>query len=462
MTLRLLLDKGVITQKEYDKILHGALPEHERPGSSPVVVTSKWSASLYGFAEFDSMWDSTESFNEQPANGAIARPGTATTPSYAGDHGRMQFSLRNSRLGFKLDTPTFHGITVKALVEADFLGNQPPTVTQLNPGGLSGGVSEYNFYVSPTFRLRHYYLKLENDYVDVLFGQYWELFGWQSFFHPNTVEIQGVPGQVYSRSPQVRLSHGFKTSAVDVDVAVAAVRPPQRDSWTPDGQAGLRLSINQLKGMHTAGASNTNVVAGAIGVSGTLRHFEVPQLVAAPTTAGGINGWAISADALLPIIPASPEKRGNSLTVQGSYQYGYGFSDLYSGLTGGVVIPTALPGGKTYNQDIDNGLVGFNSTANSFDAVNWQSFLVGLEYYLPPKGNVWVSGNFSQMNSNNIGTLGTKTKIFDQSRWADANLFWDVVPSVRLGAEYAWFQQHYVDGAMATNHRVQFSAFYLF
>src|SRR5215471_9068673 len=50
----------------------------------PAPVTSKFSATLYGFVEADSIFDSTESFTDLPGHGAIARPTT-----YAGSHGRI-------------------------------------------------------------------------------------------------------------------------------------------------------------------------------------------------------------------------------------------------------------------------------------------------------------------------------------------------------------------------------------
>jgi hypothetical protein len=37
-----------------------------------------------------------------------------------------------------------------------------------------------------------------------------------------------------------------------------------------------------------------------------------------------------------------------------------------------------------------------------------------------------------------------------------------LTPAVRLGLEYAYFSQRYVDNVNATNHRVQFSAWYPF
>lgn len=67
-------------------------------------------------------------------------------------------------------------------------------------------VTRRHFWSSPTFRVRHMALKLETPVVDLLGGQYWALFSGASAFAPATVQIQGVPGQVFSRAAQFRLS----------------------------------------------------------------------------------------------------------------------------------------------------------------------------------------------------------------------------------------------------------------
>jgi hypothetical protein len=80
---------------------------------------------------------------------------------------------------------------------------------------------------------------------------------------------------------------------------------------------------------------------------------------------------------------------------------------------------------------------------------------------------MWVSGNYSHINSNNIDTLSQNsstatTKIFNKEDWADGNLFFAANDAIRFGLEYAWFRQTYLDGVQASDKRVQFSAFYVF
>ena len=447
---------------------------HATPSpSNPLVnVMSKFSATVYGFVEADGIYDSTQTFNDLAGNAAILHtpaPTTATpnpTPVYGAENGRTTFSARNSRFGVKLKGPETDTIKTSGIFECDFLGNQP--LSSPNPVGTPA-VSEASFYTSPTFRMRHYALKLETPYIDLLAGQYWQLFGFQSLFHPNTVEMQGIPGQIYSRSPQFRLSHTWKSDAVNVELAGAASRPPQRDSEVPDGQAGIRLAVNNWKGMHTAGAAGSAVDGMSIGFSTVGRYFKIPNLSGAPTKAVTINGYGYSVDALIPVIPATDVNHpDNALTLTGSFVYGQATADLYTGLSGGAAFanPPANAAGvvPTYPQDVDNGLVAFTADG-VLHAIRWESVLVGLQYYLPTPNRMWLSANYSHMYSSDIKALETSsnaTKMFNKSDFVDGNLFVEANAAVRFGLEYAYFHQNFLDGSTGKNSRVQFSAFYIF
>lgn len=432
---------------------------------SPPSVLSKFSATFYGFVEADFIRDSTQSFNDLAGNATIAKSG-----SFAANHDRMIFGQRNSRLGFKLKGPETEMIKSSGIAEMDFLGNQPQGSP--SPAG-SPAVSESAYFASPTFRIRHMALKLETPIVDVMAGQYWELFGWQTNYHPNSVQIQGLPGQVFSRAPQFRLSHMFKSDAVNMEIAVAAVRPPQRDSGLPDGQAGLRLILNDWKGMRTAGGTGTSVDPLSVGVSGVARRFRLPEFANAPSQTQNINGYGLSFDGIIPVIPATATNWDNALTVTASFVRGQAIADLFTGLTGGVSL-TPLPADSTgkasgFAMDIDNGLVIFDNRGQ-MHAIRWQSFLAGAQYYLPTTPlRMWVSGNYSHLSSSDIKNIvidkngsNVNSKIFSKSDFADGNLFVDATQSIRFGLEYAWFRQTYLDGINGTNHRIQFSGFYIF
>jgi hypothetical protein len=344
----------------------------------------------------------------------------------------------------------------------DFLGTQLP----IGYGQPYFG-TEAAFFTNPTFRVRHMYLKAETPIVDFLFGQYWQLFGWQPVFHPNTVEIQGVPGEVYSRTPQIRISKTLKTAPVTVEIAVAAMRPPQRDSALPEGQGGLRIAINKWTGVQTSGGTGTSIQPLSIAVTGDLRRVALPDLSSSPTYSVQKAGTAIAVDAFLPVIPATKEHMGNSLSLDGELVSGYGIADLYTGLSGGATItlpnPTMASPAPTYPQDIDNGIATFDSNG-TLQLIQWTTYRAGLQYYLPGlNGRVWVSGNYSHQESSNLPNLfPNSSKVRAKEDWFDANVFMDITPAFRIGFEYANFKDTYVDGNFAINHRGQFSAWLLY
>ena len=419
----------------------------------------KWSLTFYGFIEADFITDSTRSYDDAIGSSLVARSDT-----YAGRVGRSQFSVRNTRLGLKFESPMAGGVRPSAVLEADFYGASSPES------------SEHTAYTSPNFRLRHAYLSLENDYLSVLAGQTYDVFGWQNYFFPMTAEFLGVPNQVFSRNTQLRLSHVFGASGpISVELAASAVRPAQRDSGVPDANAGLRFSVEGCKGITTPGSSGTIALPLSIGVSAVARRFRANAFAPLPAqNSNSTSGWGVSIDGLLPIIPASSAgDRGNRLTLIGGFVTGSGIADLITA-GGGATFPT-LPNPTQanpppeYSANIDDGLVTFdlNGVLHSID---WRAFKVGLQYYLPPSGRLIFSANYTQAYSKNLRQLFPKGgaeiellgRVANSSRYGDANLFWDATPAVRFGISGQYTQVEYLDGNAPHNLRGMALALYAF
>jgi hypothetical protein len=504
-TLRELLDRGVISQMEYDAAMRDIAPStgEQRAGEATSLAFGKWTTTLYGFIEGDFIYDNTQSFNDGAGSALVARPnGQAPPPNptqpqnqetYAGSNGQTQFSVRNTRFGLRLKPPAFGDIRTSAMLEMDFLGTQ-------NIGYGAGQVTENAFFTSPLPRLRHAMFRIETPVVDFLIGQYWDLFGWQNVYQPNTVEIQGLPGELYSRNPQIRISKTIHASPITLEVAIAAKRPPSRGSEVPEGEGGVRLAVDSWTGMQTVGATGTSIMPASVALTGDYRRFEVPAIdTLVPTKTVSTTSTSVAADAFLPVLPANKDKRDNALSLTGEFVYGAGIADMYTGFTGGMLFPaipntTGLNPAPAWPQNIDNGLVNYDITGFALHPIQWTTYIVGLQYYLPAlSGKVWVSANYSHTQSRD-NSLGSATSDFarvgtgqpggagvnaaiDPNRyyypnstaqvragedWWDVNLFYDPVPSVRLGVEFAEFLDHYVDGFTATNMRGQFSGFFLF
>jgi hypothetical protein len=428
--------------------------ESAKPGAapSPGQVTAKWTATLYGFAEVDIMHDTTESFGDSAGNGAIVR---ATGLAY--NNGRTQTTARNSRLGIRLSAPEYNGMKATGNLELDFMGNQP-------------AVSEASFVNNGTFRIRAATAKLETDYVDVLAGQTYFLFGEGPFFFPMSIWFFGMPNQAFGRTQQLRFSKIIKSEAVNVDLGASISRPPQRDSEVPDFQAGLKLSVNSWKGPHTIGSGYPAVDPLTVAVSGALRHFRVNEFAASPAATNSINGWGISLDGMIPIIGApSAKEKGNALTLTGSFVVGHGIGDLLGGLSGGAnfpLLPPAMPGGTgaAFAANVDPGIVQYDSNGN-LRTLNWRNFMVGLQYYLPPSGQVTIGANYTQGNSDNVTdglTGGALGGVFKQSQFFELVSLVDITPAVRAGVAWQRIAQTRGDEQETKNNRLELSVYFFF
>jgi hypothetical protein len=447
--------------------------EHTLPGtpSASVVTTAvpatsldgaplpangvNWKTTFYGFAEFDSFRDTTQSYVDASSNSSIARPGTVP-----GDNPRTQFTPRNSRLGLKLESTTYQGMRATAQAEMDFYGNQAPTAT------------ESAIYTNAPIRMRHYFLKLQTPIFDVLAGQYHDLFGWGgSGFFPNSVAFLALFGEVYHRNPQVRISKTIRTEPIDVEVAIAAVRPVGRDDELPDGQAGLRIAVNGWKGVRAQGSGPPDVGPLGLGLSAVGRKFRVNPFQSMVGDYRTATGWGLAANAVIPVVPRTAADLSNGVTITIEATMGTGIADLYPGLSGGAHYPV-LPNPMLllvppmYASNIDPGIITFDASGN-VKTVNWRAAVAGLQYHLPimQGKKVWVSGNGSVMQSTNLASITPQPQvgtIWTKGYYYDGNLFVAITPTVQADLSYQVTSQKYADGLQAKNSRAEITLHYFF
>jgi hypothetical protein len=480
-TLNRLHVDGLVNDATYNAALKDLIEVGMQAGASPALTAGGFSAIMYGFVEADAIFDTTQSFTEVPGMGLVAREGT-----YANANGRTIFTIRNSRLGFRIGAPKFGDFTASGIIETDFLGNQPanpPANAQtLTPaangsiytGPIGGGYREGPYWTNPTLRARHVLGKLESPYFNFWFGQTWALVGWQPYFQPNTVQIQGVPGELYSRTPQFRLSHDFDLSGAKLGIAVAALRPPQMDAQVPDFQGAIKFSLDDWKGVQTIGSTGTNITSAALSVSGAIRQYKLPGT--APTTSSttsyNATGLLAAADLLIPVLPAK-ERHEWAITLLAEGTIGTGAADQFTGLTGGAGVgsPPGYAGAAPYSTvaDVDPGLVGWSNKvtdptliSTALQTVDWETAIVNLQIYLPPEGKVWLSGTFSTSYSDNVLNFGGAKAVTNHIDFYEAALWADVVPGIRMALSFDHTRDTYGDGMIPSNNGVQYSAYFIF
>jgi hypothetical protein len=415
---------------------------------------SGWSVTMYGYAALDVMQDSTQSFGISSGNAIVARRGTIK-----GNEAQAQATARDSRFGLRLAAPVVGSVRASVNIETDF--NAPPPIEY----------SEANSVTAAGLRMRHYYMKVETPVVDIIAGQYHDLFGWGGKgFYPSTLAFIGITGEIYHRQPQIRLSKILGGDAVELEIAGAALRPVQKAGGYPDVEAGIRLAFNRWTGARQQAYGQPSIGSLAFGVSAIGRHFEVAQFLEMPGGTVGANGYGIAANAFIPVIPAHNKKeRGNALSLTGEYSRGTGIADMYnSDLTGGLLFPT-LPNPQNrqdptaaapvYPANIDPGIVTFDSD-NRLRTCDWEGFVVGLQYYLPIlDGRVWLSGNHSQVKSDNIKDITPLPGwggIYTISKYYDGSLFVAITDAIQMGASFQVVQQTLGDGVKAQNYRSEF------
>jgi hypothetical protein len=456
-SLRVLREKGILSDAEYASAL-ADMGEQVGAADANTLVLSKIKLSIYGFVEVNYVYNSTQSCQDFCSNFPIQKPGT-----YRGDHGRTIFSVRDSRFGLRLAAPAAGKVKASGVLETDFFG---PTTT-----------SEQGTWVNPVLRIRHAFLKLETPIVDILLGQTWNLFGWQANYLVASVQEPGLPGQVFQRTPQLRVSKTIKMGDVALELAVAAMRPPQMDSATPEGVAGARLVLGSWTGFHTLYMSASMIQPASIGVSADLRRFRIPEFSTSPRRAHSRIGGGVAVDAYVPIVPATKANKDHALSVIGELVVGRGISDMYTALgaagTSNAAIPPAspdLPPG-TYPANFDPGLAAYDADGN-LELIQWTSYMVGVEYYPPGfDGHLGLFANHGHMQSANSRRFGGPTAtvmdpVLGRTRASEdfynAGLFFDPTRATRIGLDGALYEDHYVDGTRARNYSLMTSAFLFF
>jgi hypothetical protein len=179
--------------------------EGDFPGSVRIPGT-KTSMQLGGFVQLDAIVDA-----DRIGNKDAFVVNTIPTDGEKTGAGNSSFSIRQTRLFFKTQTPTKDWGDLVTYVEIDFFGTDG---------------------AEP--RIRHAYGQI-GDKTQLLFGQTWSTFQDATVF-PAVLDFQGPTGIITSRRPQVR----WRQQLSDQWISVVSIEDPQSDITTPGGFAGQK------------------------------------------------------------------------------------------------------------------------------------------------------------------------------------------------------------------------------
>jgi len=284
---------------------------------------------------------------------------------------------------------------------------------------------------------------------------------------------------LYNRTAQVRGVRKYKFDELSLQAVLGVMLPPQHDSSYPGLEAGVRAAYNGRKSGFNGGATGAqDAQPMSIGVSGTVREFEMPNAGGGPSDNTNYTGSAIAVDGLLPLL-ASPDGKsvGNTMTLVGEFTSGTGYGDQFSGWTGNIAnplntaknnAPTSSAGVLGAAPNLDGGLGDYDSSG-AFHLVHLLSWNAQVQYNLADTTRTWITLGHGELYSNNLISLQqangnmTSGKVgYNREEVSFANVFHDLTKQIRVGAEYDFVRTTYLDGVVAHDNRYQLSSWYMF
>src|SRR4051812_28496894 len=179
--------------------------EGDFPGSIRIPGT-KTSFQIGGYVQLDAIFDADRIGNKDAFVVSSIPTGGDRTGA-----GSTNFSIRQTRLFLKTQTPTTSWGNLVTYIEIDFFGTDGSEP-----------------------RIRHAYGQI-GDKFQLLAGQTWTAFQDATIF-PNILDFQGPAGIITSRRPQVRLREEFNKQWI----GVLAIEDPSSEVTTPAGFVGQK------------------------------------------------------------------------------------------------------------------------------------------------------------------------------------------------------------------------------
>lgn len=281
---------------------------------------SQFGVKLSGFVKNDFFWDSRQTVAAREGH-FLLWPSPVELDNNGNDlNGKSSFNFLaiQSRLSIGLTGPDAFGAKTSGLIEGDFFAQANDNINLL--------------------RLRHAFVKLNWEHLEIMAGQFWNPLFVTSCF-PGTVSFNtGTPLQSFARNPQLR----FTYKAGGWSILAAALSQLDYTSVGASGASASYLRNSAVPDMHlqvhygTAKEEGMNILAGAAAAYKTI----VPRLTSTP---GAGTTFAVKEKVGGMTAMAFAKLTTKPITAKLQVRYGENISDLL-GISGygvtGVSDPT--------------------------------------------------------------------------------------------------------------------------
>lgn len=414
--------------------------------SSPVM--SKFKLSIGGYVKLDYAYNSENLGNNgviTPATGAIpskaitAATGTANSATFA-NQDQSILSIRQSRLWFKVDGPTFLGAKTMALIEGDFYGDNSAATE------------------SPQFRARLAYGAMDWANTQILFGQFWDNFA------PMIASTQDFrSGSPYGapnspRIPQIKLTQKVNLDADNQLKFVVAVQDPDQfgnnqnavsGGYGPNvNYAGQIFYINKALGVAPGyfGMSMNSLTVGAFGLYGTEKAFANGN--------NSIDTWGYGGYAFVPVLKSKDGKsRAMTMSLEGQ-------AYVAANMAFNSATSTTVVGGTLSN------VATPTATSPLSPAKNWAATGQVIFYPIQELG---ITGGWGARYALNNEKFAGVSNYQRYTQEIYGNVAYDLNAAVRVAAEYQNLKTSYgnvngVAGAQAvgSDNTIRLCAYYFF
>jgi hypothetical protein len=406
------------------------------PAMADEPFLTKFKMSLGGFIKLD------YAHNTNPSG-----PTTLSAGAPAGVHkGESIFTAKQSRFWLKVAGPEFLGAKTNALLEADFYG----------ANSLS---NEFG-----NIRMRHAYGSLDWDTTQVLFGQFWDVFGPAA---ADTIDFRqggdtGCPNS--PRVPQIRVTQKLNLGTENALKFIVALQNPVQDSATGTvSTPGTGGNSNAFPG--TVGGSHGDLVNAAGQIMFTSKALGVSP---------GFMGLGMSPLQVGLFGLFGNEKMAGNKSVD-VYGYGfYGFVPLVKSgdgkgraMTLSLETQVALVNGLSVQNATSQALVG--TAPNKYAAKGFTVF-GQLKFY--PTQELGITAGYNRRGAIDFGayraTTTAATTFQKYNEMSYANLTYDLNAAVRVATEFEHHVTQYdrttttVGSNYGQNNVFRLAAYYFF